>query len=110
MPIEKPRKPSEQQQTEWFESPTTEYFFSLISALKQRTKEQLMDQGFDTTSAEQLQAMRGHLWGFRNALEDVEEVFESQSFSQWEEDDEQVGDTRLGGPSVDSAGRDRKND
>jgi hypothetical protein len=97
--IDKPasgrRKPSKDQVTEWFESPVTEYFFSLVSALKGNSRDELAEQGFDTESAEQLMARRGNLWGFHTAYETLEQVFESQSFSEIEEEEdaEHVGDS-----------------
>jgi hypothetical protein len=91
-------RPSKDQRTEWFESPVTEYFFWLVAELKKKTREQLADQGYDTESAAQLMANRGNLWGVYNAYDAIEEVFESQSFEQIEEqeDAEHVGDLSPG--------------
>lgn len=91
---EKRRKPSNDQVTEWFESPVTEYFFALVTDLKSEAKSALAEQGFDTESAEQLMARRGNLWGLHTAFETVEQVYEAQSFSEIEEEEsaEQVGD------------------
>lgn len=92
--IEKQRRPSKDQVTEWFESPVTDYFSWLVAELKRKIRERLADQGYDTESAAQLMANRGNLWGFYNAYDAIEEVFAAQSFEQIEEqeDAEYVGD------------------
>ena len=96
------RKPSQDQITEWFESPVTEWFFGLVTGLKDKTKEALGDQGFETESCELLMARRGNLWGIHTAYETLEEVFENQSFEQIEEQEsgEQVGDLSPRGPGT----------
>jgi hypothetical protein len=105
------RKPTNQARTEWFESETTAYFFALVTQAKNAAKEALQDQGFDTVSAEQLQSLRGNLWGIRSTFEDIEQVFLSQSFSQLEEEDEEhVGNSPEGGSDIDPAGGDRGED
>ncbi len=88
------RRPSKDQVTEWFESPVTEFFFSLVVGLKSKTREALADQGFDTESSERLMAQRGNLWGIHTAYLTLEQVYEEQSFEQIEEEEsgEQVGD------------------
>lgn len=87
------KKPSKEQVTEWFESPVTEYFFSLISELKEATHDALADQGFDTDSSERLMAQRGNLFGMQTAFEQVEDLYEAKSFQELEEEEsgEQVG-------------------
>lgn len=89
---------------EWFESPVTEYFFSLVSRLKDETRDALADQGFDTGSASQLMAQRGNLYGIYNTFEDLEGVFKSQSFEELEEEDEQLRDIPGRGQGSDQAG------
>lgn len=90
--IEKPRP---EQTVEWFESPVTEYFRDLVRGVLTEIKAELSDQGWDTAGANELQSRRANLWGMRSALETVEQVFESQSFDELEEeeDGESVGDT-----------------
>lgn len=97
------RRPSKDQVTEWFESPVTEFFFSLVTGLKSESKEALAEQGFDTESAEQLMARRGNLWGMRTAFETIEQVYAEQSFEQIEEEEsgEQVGDLSPRGSGTD---------
>lgn len=95
-------KPSKEQETEWFESPTTEYFFSVLDRLIGDVEGELMDQGFDMASPYQLMAERGNLFGIKSGLEGVREVFEYKSFDVWEEiDEEQVRDTSSGRPDID---------
>ena len=88
------RKPKQEQTDEWFESEVTEYFFSLISRLKETARDALADQGFDTDSSERLMAQRGNLFGIYGAFDDLEKVFLEKSLSELEEeeDGESVGD------------------
>ena len=93
------RRPKDEQIDEWFESQVTEYFFFLIENLKAVAYDKLADQGFDTDSAERLQAQRGNLWGIYNTLEDIGSVFEVKSLDELEEIEsagEHVGDSPLG--------------
>ena len=86
------RLPKEQV-SEWFENETTVYFFSLIERLKKDAVEELADQGFDTDTEDKLIGRRSHLWGIRNTMEDLEQVFETRSLSKLEEDDEPIGNS-----------------
>ena len=79
-------QPKKEQVTEWFESPTTDYFFSLLAKRNNLVKYELMQQGFDVEHSEVLQGLRGNLWGLRTVYEDLERLFESQSFSEMEEE------------------------
>jgi hypothetical protein len=99
-------RPTDEQIAEWFEAPLTEYFFSLVTKLKDSARESLADQGFDAESAERLMAMRGNLWGMHTAFETIEQVFEDKSFSQIEEQEsaEHVGNISTGGSGSHQAG------
>ena len=89
---------SDDQILEWFDSPTTEYFFSLIDDLVAEAKAALQDQPFDADFCERLVAQRGNLFGFRSAFESLAECFASKSFEVIE--DEQVGDIPSGRQSI----------
>jgi len=78
-------KISQEQITEWHDSPVTEYFFSLIKQLEESAKFALQDEPFDVDSSSRYQSRMGNLWGLRSAFGQIYNAYEDRSFVQLEE-------------------------
>ena len=90
------RKPTEQQQADWFEDRTTAYFFYLLSEMEDEVSEKLKHQGYDDTNSEVLQSRRANLFGFLEVYENLAELFKSQSFMELEDAGSEQGSESAG--------------
>lgn len=85
---EKPSRPKDALIEEWFGAEVTRYYFEQIMALRANADAELAAQGFDEDSPYKLMARRANLWGMRNALDALCEVYESKSLGSVEESHE----------------------
>lgn len=90
------RKPTEQQQADWFEDRTTAYFFYLLSEMEDEVSEKLRHQEYAEASPSVLQSQRANLFGFLGVYENLAEVFKSQSFMELEDAGSEQGSESAG--------------